>query len=438
VTGLLLSLVVAATVPITLEQVRIEARNNLTAITAYYTWLESYETVAIQRADLFPQVSVSGFGGRTWNSPTPPRTIFTGGAAIQIPLQPAFVINNFGVGVNVNQVLVNATQWYQLKQVGELERANKGLAEDQEDASELEAIRRFYVLFTAQGSLKVLEETAHKSKELWDRAEALYEAGKGIKGDALAAHVNYGTDLNNAVQQHIAVVQSQADLASWLGRRETDELVAVEPAAFGVKPPPPPEYIEAENTARHSRAILRAYQAQIDAAQSNITIQQSALFPRLGGNLQFQHGTNDFITSFSHFGENSSYSASLTLTWNIFDGMQTFAASRQAEEAKRLSEATYKQSVLDVDGQVRTALDLLNNQVKALDVLAENREVAKLNLDYFQERFNAGASNTLDVRDAQVKLLSAELSLLQTRANVENAKANLSRAMGILGNGAKP
>jgi outer membrane protein len=437
VSGLLLSLVVAAT-PITIDQVKNEARNNLLAITAYFTWLESYETVAMQRANLLPQASVTAAGARTWNSITPARTLFTGGAAIPIPLQPAFVLNNFFLGANINQVLVNATQWFQLKQAGELERANKGLAEDQQDASELEAIRRFYVLYTAQDSLRVLEETAHKSKELWDRAEALYEAGKGIKGDALAAEVNYGTDQNNAIQQHIAVVQAQADLASWLGRSETEELVAIEPKGFGQKPAESPGFGEAETVAQHRRAILRAYSAQIAAAQSNVTIQQSALFPRLNGNFQFNHATNDFNTTFSHLGENSSYTVAVTLSWNIFDGLQTFAASRQAQEAKRLVEATYKQSLLDVSGQVRTALDLLNNQVKALDVLTLNREVASKNLAYFQERFNAGASNTLDVRDAQVKLLSAELSLLQTRANVENAQANLARAMGTLSDGAMP
>lgn len=137
------------------------------------------------------------------------------------------------LGANLNQTVVSISQWYFLKQAGQLERANKGLAEDQEDASELEAIRRFYVLLTAQDSLSVLEQTAKKSKELWDRAEALYEAGKGIKGDALAAHVNYGTDLNNAIQQHIVVVQAQADLASWLGRPETDDLKPWSPRASG-------------------------------------------------------------------------------------------------------------------------------------------------------------------------------------------------------------
>jgi outer membrane protein len=435
VTGLLLSLLVAST-PITIDQVKTEARNNLAAIQAELLWVEQYENIAVNRGNLLPQISVGASATRTLFTETS-RTVVAGGNPNSANFAP-FAVNNFIVGANLNQTIVNITQWYLLKQAGQLERANKGLAEDQEDASELEAIRRFYVLFTAQGSLKVLEETAHKSKDLWDRAEALYDAGKGIKGDALAAQVNYGTDQYNAIQQHIVVVQAQADLASWLGRPESEELEAVEPPSFGLKPASPPSFIEAEGVARHQRSIIRAYAAQVDAAQSNVTVQQSNLFPRLTGNLQFSHNSNTFGNAFSHFTINDTVTLGLNLNWNIFDGMSTFALSRQAEEQKRGFEATYKQSLLDVSGQVRTALDLITNQIRALDVLTENQSVAKKNLEYFQERFNAGASNTLDVRDAQVKLLSADLSLLQTKANVENAKANLARAMGTLSNGAQP
>jgi outer membrane protein len=437
VTGLLLSLVVAST-PITIGEVRQQARNNLAAIQAELLWMEQYEGVASARGNLLPQVQVQTAAQRSWYSPTPARTINQGGLPLTIPAQSSSASNTFSLGANLQQTVVNIGQWYFLKQQGLLERANKGLAEDQEDASELEAIRRFYVLFAAQGSLSVLEQTAKKSKELWDRADALYEAGKGIKGDALAAQVNYGTDSYNAIQQHIVVVQAQADLASWLGRPETDELVAVEPKTFGQKPSEPPGFSQAQDVALHHRAILRAYSAQIDAAQANVTVQQANLFPRLTGNFNWFRAANTFGTTFSDLGEFNTFSASLTLTWNIFDGMQTFALSRQAEELRRGFEATYKQSLLDVSGQVRTALDLITNQMRALDVLTENQAAATKNLDYFQQRFNAGASNTLDVRDAQVKLLSADLSLLQTKANVENAKANLQRAMGTLSNGAQP
>ncbi len=190
--------------------------------------------------------------------------------------------------------------------------------------------------------------------------------------------------------------------------------------------------------AKTSRAILRADQAQIDAAQSNVTIQQSALFPRLTGSINWSRTANDFGTVFSDFSQYNTFSGQLVLTWNVFDGMTTFANSRLAEAQRRGFEVALHQAELDVAGQVRTALDQLSNQEQALVVLVDNRETAQKNLDYFQERFNAGASNTLDVRDAQVKLLSADLSLIQTRANLENAKANLARAMGTLSTGAKP
>jgi outer membrane protein TolC len=47
-----------------------------------------------------------------------------------------------------------------------------------------------------------------------------------------------------------------------------------------------------------------------------------------------------------------------------------------------------------------------------------------------QDRFKAGAGSTLEVRDAQLKLAQAELTLIQNRVNVEVARANLERAIG--------
>jgi len=436
VTGLLLSLVVAST-PITLDEVRKEARNNLQALQAVLTWQQSYEQIAINRGILFPQISVGANASRTWNSVTEARTIIIQGQPVTAG-GPANAANNFLVSANLNQVLIDAGRWYALKQAGLLEVANKGLAEDQAQASEFEAIRRFYVLYTAQVQLKVLEETAQKSKEFADRAQALFEAGRGTKGDALAALVNYYTDLNNAIQQRLTVEQAQIDLASWIGRNEDADLVAVQPASFGQPPVRVPAMDRALETAKMERAILRAYTAQIGAAQANVTVQQAFLFPRLNGLLAFQHSSNKPGTAFTDLSVNNTYFAQLSLNWNIFDGMSTFAASRQAEVQVASAKLTYAQSERDVTGQVRTALDGLTNQTQALAVISDNRDTAAKNLDYYEERFKAGASNTLDVRDAQVKLLAAELTLAQTRANVQVAEANLERAMGTLGNGAKP
>ena len=435
-TGLLLSLVVAAT-PITLEEARREARNNLQALTAELTWRQQYEQVAISRGQLLPQLAIGATASRTWNTVTEPRTVIIQGQPVNAG-GPANAVNNFSLGATLNQVLIDAGRWFTLKQQGQLEEAQKGLAEDQEEASEFEAIRRFYALFTAQRNSAVLQETARKSKELAERADALYEAGKGSKGDALAAHVNYGTDLNNYIQQGLSLGQAQIDLATWIGRSEIEELVAVEPANVG-QPAPVPTFDQAVATAKTERAILRAYAAQVRAAESNVTVQQSVLFPRLNGTAFWNHSSEKPGTAFTDLSVNNTFFAGLTLSWTIFDGMSTFAASRQAQEQVTTTKITYGQSERDVRGQILYDIGAIQNQIQALSVITENRETAARNLDYYQERFKAGAANTLDVRDAQLKLLNAELSLAQTRATLEVARAALERAMGTLGNnGAKP
>ena len=69
------------------------------------------------------------------------------------------------------------------------------------------------------------------------------------------------------------------------------------------------------------------------------------------------------------------------------------------------------------------------------ELATANREAAALGLAIEEERFKAGAGSTLEVRDAQLKLTQAELSLLTNRIDVENARYALQRATGMLSTG---
>src|SRR5262249_8204806 len=107
---------------------------------------------------------------------------------------PAYAANNFLLGATLNQLLFDLGKFKLLEQSGHLEAAARGTAAEQMLTSEFEAIRRFYSLWTAQKQLLVLEATVARSKEFAEQAQALFEAGRGTKGDALAAQVNLGND----------------------------------------------------------------------------------------------------------------------------------------------------------------------------------------------------------------------------------------------------
>jgi outer membrane protein TolC len=433
-TGLLLTAVLAAT-PITLEQARQEARNNLQALLSELDRVRSSEQKRVALSPILPQLSLNTSANRTWTQAGDPRILPDG----SISLGTSGAANYFTLGATLSQLIFDLGRFSALRNAGWLEAAARGTVAEQALASEFEAIRRFYSLWTAQKQLLVLNANAAKSKEFADRAQALFEAGRGTKGDALAAQVNLGTDRINAEKQLAVVSQAQIDLSSWLGRTQSEELDAVDPITAGeTLPPPRVDLVQGLELARANRPLLVQYAAQVRASGANVTTQAAGWAPRLNLQLAYTRASDQAERVYSHFDKYGALTGTLVLNWDLFSGFQTDALTKQAKAQESQARLNLAQSERDVEGQVKVALDSLRVQLRALEEARRNRDAATQNLDYAQERFKAGASSTLDVRDAQIKLQQAYQTLIQTRADVEVARAALDKATGILGRGDTP
>jgi outer membrane protein TolC len=75
-------------------------------------------------------------------------------------------------------------------------------------------------------------------------------------------------------------------------------------------------------------------------------------------------------------------------------------------------------------------LRTLETQRRISGVAEKNRVLSEKQLAVEVERFNAGASSNIDVRNAQVKLTQSQLTQLQGRVDVEIARAALQRVAG--------
>lgn len=449
---LVLSAVLAAT-PITLEQVRQESRNNLQALLAELDRVRASEQKRVNAAAMLPQLGLRAQAGRRLQQAYRDIATVIKVGADGVPVtdasgQPVYInrvtdlqnyaANNFQLSATLNQLIFDLNQFKLLEQAGHLEEAARGTAAEQLLASEYEAVRRFYLLWTAQKQLLVLQATADRSKEFADRAQALFEAGRGTKGDALAAAVNLGTDRINAEKQRAVVSQAQIDLATWLARPEGEELDAVDPPLPETPAPPPVTLAQGLELARSNRPVLVQWGSQVRAAKSFETAQAAGWAPRLGFQLQWLRSGPEADTVFGDFSKQNALNGAITLNWDLFNGFQTDALTKQARAQLGQARANLAQNERDVEGQVKVALDSLGAQLRALELAQANRVTATQNLDYAQERFKAGASSTLEVRDAQLKLAQAYQTLIQTRSDAEVARASLEKAMGTLGNGATP
>ncbi|HET6921665.1 MAG TPA: TolC family protein, partial [Anaeromyxobacteraceae bacterium] len=163
-----------------------------------------------------------------------------------LPDTPFLSSEDYALGLRLEQPLFDGFRSWSLVSAG---KARAAAAEGTLDESSLAVAfgvtRGFLEVVRAERNLSVLEEAARRSDEVLRRAQALYEAGRALKGDAIAARVNLGGDRILAEAQRARVTRARVDLCLAIGRDPDPELTVVPPAtllgpggAGGEEPPP--------------------------------------------------------------------------------------------------------------------------------------------------------------------------------------------------------
>jgi len=442
----MISMVVMASLavtPIRLEDVRQQSRQSVQALQAELDRQRAVQAVRSARAPLLPQVNVTATVGGAVSGPqryyTTVPVIDASGAVTGFQLSPEDVPTSgrgiFDLNLGLSQLLYDAGRWALLAQAGAQEEATSGQAFEVQLTSELEGIRRFYQLYRTQRTHQVLEARVKDDLSQVERAQALFEAGKRRKEDAISSQVNLGNDRIQTILQVSQIEAAQADLAAWILRSATAELEAVEPLALASAPAQLPSLEDAVKTARDNRPLVRTLNAQVRAAEEGIAVARAGYLPRVSLSAGYERSGSTPSPFFTDLTKQNSVSASVNFNWNLFSGFATEAQVQDARLQREKARLQLEQSERELEGEVRKALSTLSSQIQAAEVADKNRALSREGLLLAEERFNAGAATTLEVRDAQLKVTNAELSFLESRIDVEIARAALERSMGILSRG---
>lgn len=433
--ALLLAAIVAAT-PIKLDEVREQSRANVAALQAELDRLRSETQVTVARGAVLPHVSLSAGVSGSYVGPKNSFQPVIDPVTFQVTgFQPSFTKESwqggYDLSVTINQVIYDARVWAQLAQAGANRDYYAAQESEQRMTSEFEGVRRFYNLYRAQKTLDVLNDRLRDDQTQVDRAHNLFEAGKGRKDDELAAQVNLNNDRITAIQQESTIAAARADLATWLARPGGEELVAADPGTLTPEMAAAPSFDSALALAHGHRPLYQALDAQVKSAQQGIAVSRAGYLPRVGANGYYDRGSPDARAFFADPARQNMVAGGVTLSWDIFSGLQTQAAVSDAELAARKAQLSLEQSQRELEGDLKKALEALRVAIASTQVALTNREVADAGLKLSEGRFAAGAGTTLEVRDAQLKLTSAELTLLSNRIDVEIAREYLNRAVGI-------
>jgi outer membrane protein TolC len=187
---------------------------------------------------------------------------------------------------------------------------------------------------------------------------------------------------------------------------------------------------QAESIVLESNPNLTAMKRQIDLNGAVINAERSGYLPTIVmfGSYSYSAIKNQFNFSTNDFYKSSQIGLSLSL--NLFQGLQTYAKVEQAQLEQRKSEeqkTSVERNLRTGTNSVRSNLQQARKRVEAQD---RTVEMAERGYKIVTTRFLANAATQLEVNDAQLALTQAKVNRIQAIYDYLVASADLDQLMG--------
>lgn len=289
--------------------------------------------------------------------------------------------------------------------------------------TELDVVTAYYDVLETEKTVEVDRETVRNYEEHLTNVRHLYAAGSTPKVDLLRSEV----ELVNAQQALLKAENAYEVAVSKLKnsiRLQTEEPLTlvddVKEERFDW------DLMACLAYAKTHRLDLKSYEIEVEKAKKDVAIAKTDKRPSVS--LSVGTGWDKELLPDA---DNHSLSASVSASWNLFDGNITASKVKDAEIAVQKAELALLKQIDAVDLEVREAY--LNTVEAQKRFHTTQVAVAQAEEDYFiaNEKYKAGEGIMLDIIDAQLALSTARMNFIQSQYDFASYYAKLRNAMGI-------
>jgi outer membrane protein len=294
------------------------------------------------------------------------------------------------------------------------------------------ALQAYYTTQAARAAVIAALESEKAARESLAAAEVRYKVGSGTPADRLQAQTAWSQATLTRIRAEGFVKISFGTLANAMGLDaswplrldDLPDLPQIAPQAAFER-----DIDALIEEARQRRPDLKAAQARLSAAQSNVDYSRAAGLPTLslGAGPDWQQTSKGGAEIGSH-----GNSIGLTLSLPIFSGFETTYKVRSAQASAQLASAqreTLRQQVaLDVWSAYQSLSTATHTIRTSADLLASAEQSERVALG----RYKAGVGSILDLLNAQSALAGARLQRIQALLDWHVSRAALAKAVGTL------
>jgi outer membrane protein len=290
-----------------------------------------------------------------------------------------------------------------------------------EETVRLQAVQVHEGLRLTHAMIEVVEGAIRRAEAHEQRARSLVEAEMATEADLLQARVFLASLRQQLIttRNHAAAA---ADAVQLLTAIDVPlPLAAAAPAATVVTPAAP----DTAAVARTRNDLLAAEQ-QARAAGKMVGVATGAMLPHVNLSLERNYYSHDDIFG----GDADSWTLGAYATWNVFDGLQSLSARRQARAEQRAAEHGRSFQSRQARLEAQQAWRDVEAAAQMLAVARDAVGAARESLRIVSDQYGEGLASMTDLLDVQTAEIAAAGGLAQADHDYNVSLARLEFAAG--------
>lgn len=333
--------------------------------------------------------------------------------------------NNYSLSLLVTQNIWDFKTYFNYQGAAYTRSAAELDADAAVNSLYLTVVQAYYAVLAADAVLVSVRGSVAQMEKRYETATAQVENGLRTPVDKLRAEAELAAARLNLIKATNLRLNAQKALATAIGLDPAKEL-EIDPAS-SVGDAGDDDAARAVATALAQRPDTRALKEKIAAARMTARSARGDYYPQFKANAGVSYGGYEF-DAFKY-----NWYIGAAVSWNIFAGLATQTQAKDADAAVAILELNLRALEQSIRYEVETALTALKEAREKEAPTRTMYDAAKAALDLADQRFEQGLGTITDVSDAQAFYEQASSALIQTRYDLETAKAKLKKALGLGG-----
>ncbi len=286
----------------------------------------------------------------------------------------------------------------------------------------------FYQVGLENERLRLLESNLSLSEERMAIAKDKYELGKASKLEYLQAQVDYNTDKSTLIAQREVLASTKYDLLRIMADKRDSASFEVD---YELRINDQLLYEDLLNNLESSNPQLLTIRKTEIIARQDEDIVKAERLPTISLFADYSHQSFESPANFAVEGTSDNLNYGLSARITLFNGFNLNRRIQNSFISSESAQLEYEQQLLNFETDLKQTYINYQNNLNLLVLEKENLAVARENNEIAKDRYEIGLSSAIELREAQLNFINAELRERNAAFAAKFAEIQLEFLAGI-------